>query len=217
MLGDGSDHQAFVIYALAIVLIRREQARLDEVAPGIAASRIVNPAFQPTVAIYALIQAIAGEAAEPIAALDALAPDAAEALGEGVLRPAMLGWLGEAAARVGSPEHQRELLAALEPYRGLVLVTGNVMCLGAADRVIGMLLLALGRVGEAIAALEAAVAIDTGLRAPLQLAWSTAWLAEALDRSAAGPDRERAARLRAEAVALGDAHGAVAVRRFAGG
>jgi class 3 adenylate cyclase len=213
LLGDLVDHQSMTLAVAVLVHLRREGGRLDEVAPGLELSRQVNPAFTPSLALQAMVRAELGDHQGTEAALAALTPDEAAGVGYTIARPVMLAWLTEAAVLGGDEVAARELEHALRPYRGLVVALGNALCLGAADRYLGMLQLLTGRTAEAVASLEAAVAVERRLRAPAHLARSSAWLADALARSPAPADRARARQVLDEAASLAGAHDLVAVGR----
>jgi DNA-binding SARP family transcriptional activator len=99
--------------------------------------------------------------------------------------------ISEVATRADHRDAASGLLAAIEPYRGLLIVASwGEVCLGAADRYRGMLLGLLGRDEEAIAAFHQAVSLEESIGARALTARSLWWLSQALDR--AGRDDESA-------------------------
>ncbi len=81
-----------------------------------------------------------------------------------------------AAAAIGDPVFAQPLLDELDPYAGEVMNLPSVVILGAADRYRGLMLSLLGRHDEAIAALEAAVKLETKLGAPPLVKRTQYWL-----------------------------------------
>ncbi|MEY2397113.1 MAG: hypothetical protein QOJ00_287, partial [Actinomycetota bacterium] len=82
-------------------------------------------------------------------------------------------------AVVAEPAWAELLLAELDPFAGEIMMLPSVVVLGAADRFRGQMLLVLGRRDEAIAALEAAVELETKLQAPPLVKRSEFWLTRA--------------------------------------
>ena len=109
--------------------------------------------------------------------------------------------ISEVATRADHGDAASGLLAAIEPYRGLLIVASwGEVCLGAADRYRGMLLGLLGRDEEAMDALHQAVSLEESIGARALTARSLWWLSRVLER--AGLDDESATtRGQAEAVA----------------
>lgn len=106
------------------------------------------------------------------------------------------------------------MLAELDPYAGeLGIVGAGVYSIGAFDRYRGMLHHLLGRHDQAVAALDAAVALERAVDGPVLTSRSQLWLARAL-RSRGGPgDLERARAELAEAVATAEGLGQAGVER----
>jgi tetratricopeptide (TPR) repeat protein len=135
--------------------------------------------------------------------------------------PLALRCLAEAAANLGDPDLAGDLLPVLSEYAGQMLVAYTAMTVeGAADRAIGVTLLALGRHDEAVERLDAALRLEESCGADALAARTMCWQARALlargapgDTDAARRIADRAAatarplgmpRLAADAVALSD-------------
>jgi len=94
------------------------------------------------------------------------------------------------------------LLPLVDEYRGLLLVAyGVIVCRGAADRVRGQLLAVLGRYDEALAALEAAEALEASVNGRSLLPRTWAARGRALARRDAPGDHDAAQVLFAAACA----------------
>ena len=206
--------QTLATYISLIAQARREQGRLDEVVAMLNMSVATNDAYAPAVALRAALRWEEGDADTAAEALDRLLADDLAGVGADASRPAVLAWLSECAAGVGSVETARALEAALLPYAGTVVTVGNVVCLGAADRYLAMLRRRVGDVAGATAAVEAALALDRELAAPALLARTQLEAARVL---AAGGQHERARQLVAQVEATAADHGLVAVAHAAEG
>ena len=117
-------------------------------------------------------------------------------------RPSTLHDLSELATAFADAAIAAPLLELLDPYRGLLLIAyGSAGCRGAADRARGKLLGVLGHHDEAIAAMDAAMALEehVGGSALLPRTWvACARVLLAHDRP---EDRARASELLAQAEA----------------
>lgn len=121
-------------------------------------------------------------------------------------RTSMLTFLADAVAIVGDASLAAELEAILAREAKPVVVTAGIY-VGASARPLGRLALVQGRVDDAVARLEAAVALEARLGARVAHTWALADLAHALQVRGGPDDAERAAALvveaRAAAVRLG--------------
>jgi hypothetical protein len=88
---------------------------------------------------------------------------------KGLGRSVTLAMLAEVCARLGDTEAVAELITALAPYTGQLIVVGTGSgCLGAADRYLGMFAPSGGQLAEAERLFEAALALEQSLgSAPL--------------------------------------------------
>jgi hypothetical protein len=159
-------HRATGELADARRLLDRAVAALAD-APALAAFR----------AVLALVAAEQGDDAVRDNHFWALVDDGLAGVEPGRTYPTTLVSLAETCALMGQGDVAPALLDALDPFAGqLVVVSWGEACLGAADRYRGMLLGVLGRVDEAVTALEAACTLERGADAPALEATSRAWL-----------------------------------------
>ena len=111
-------------------------------------------------------------------------------------RSAAIADLSELATEFDDADAAAALLQLADEYRGLLLVAyGVIVCRGAADRVRGQLLAVLGRYDEALAALEAAEALEASVngRSLLPRTWIGARSCPRPARRARRPRRGRCA------------------------
>lgn len=198
------------VYGIQVFNVRREQGRLGELA---ALARILaaeaGEAWRP--GLVALL-AETGLDEEARAQLGALLRDGTALRDEGGIAVAGLAYLAEAAVTLGDVEAARALRPALAARAGEVLMVANlVACLGAAERLEGMLAATEGDHEAAVALLETAIARDAELGFATWVAWGAHGLARALRGRGAPGDRERAAQLDARASQMAERHGLAAL------
>jgi DNA-binding CsgD family transcriptional regulator len=152
-------HDTTAVYGISMFTIRREEARLGEVAPlvrvaGEGALRTWGPAL---VALYAEL----GMVEEARAELARLTADGFSAVSAGPLRLAALGFLADACDVVGDPRLAALVYEELLPFEGRNVIVGEaVVCYGAADRFLGVLARITGDSAAAQRHLEAALALN---------------------------------------------------------
>jgi DNA-binding CsgD family transcriptional regulator len=160
----------------------------------------------PVLAVFrcmlALLLADLSRSEEATALLDELVPNDCAAVPKDSLRLASVAILAEAAAELEHEPHAATLHLMLEPYGGRVAQLGVVVWWGAVDQALAMVSTTLRRWDEA----------DARFRTSLQLheAWSASpWVtatltahAAMLRRRAKPGDRERAARMTAQATRM---------------
>ncbi len=201
----GSD--ALAVFSGQLSMLRREQARLDELRGNLEA---VVARF-PDVPAYALHLAwIHAEADRPADARRALGP-VAQAGVEAIPRDGFLllnlYFAGEVAASIEDGALGGAVYERLLPYAGRAVVLGPVLCFGAADRTLGRLAALAGRDEAALAHFERALDLDAGMEARPCLAHSRIEAARHLLARAQPGDAERAGRLLDEAGADAARHG----------
>ena len=126
--------------------------------------------------------------------------------------PAVLATTAELVVELGLAEWGPTVLAELDPYSGELGVVGaGIYCIGAYDRYRGMLLDLLGRHDEAVAAFDAALALERSIQAPALTSRTRLWLARALRRRARPGDLERAQAELAECSATAERLGQVVI------
>ncbi len=186
----------------AVLLTRlREQGRFDEIrrlAAGVPESLPTIPVVRPWQVAADL------ETDGPSDALRARVCDVASALvaSEGRILLRMPGFvlLGDAAERLDLADVAADLLAALEPLAGRIVVLGaGVAVWGALDRTIAGLAATVGDLEGAVERLEAARALEQRAGAWGWLAWTESMRARLLERRGRPGDREQAQRARAGA------------------
>jgi hypothetical protein len=103
--------------------------------------------------------------------LERLAVDDFAAIPDDGMREQNLAFVAEAAAAVGHPEHSARLFDLLHRTEGKLLAfRGNDTCLGPADRLLGMLASAAGRLDQAEGLFQRATAFSRRLPSPLWIA-----------------------------------------------
>jgi tetratricopeptide (TPR) repeat protein len=185
-------------YAVQVLYLRREQARMGELEDPVREALATNPDRAAWRAGLALMLHETGRTEEARREF-------------GVLARHDFGWIprdgdwmvvaalaAELAHALDDAERAAILYELLEPFAGTNVVIGlGAVCLGAVSRYLGRLALTLGRHDEAMAHLRQAVAANASLGAVVELAHSRVDLAWAL-----GPGTEAAELLeQAEAVA----------------
>ncbi len=205
---------ALMVVGVQLFAVRQEQGRLDELI-GLLEQRVAeNPGLPTLQATLAYAYSELGRHEEARAIFDRAAADGFASL------PYDVGWVNgmaryaEVAARLRATEAAATLYERLLPFRGR-FVTSIFTVSGSMERVLGLLAATLERWEDAERHLLAATQIHERLRANLFLART--WMNHGqmlLMRDDPG-DRERAAELLRDAVALAREHGGGAVVRDA--
>jgi DNA-binding SARP family transcriptional activator/tetratricopeptide (TPR) repeat protein len=185
-------------YAVQVLYLRREQARMGELEDPVREALSTNPDRAAWRAGLALLLNETGRTEEARAEFDVLARDGFGWIprdGDWMVVTALAADLAHAFDDVARAAILYEML---QPHADTNVVIGlGAVCLGATSRYLGRLALTLGRPEEAVAHLRHAVASNASLQATIELAHSRVDLAWAL-----GPGGEAVALLeQAEAVA----------------
>jgi DNA-binding winged helix-turn-helix (wHTH) protein len=155
-------------YGLRMFLIRREQDRLAGLRPVLAHLRDghADAAFWgPGLAI---LQVELGELDEAEATVAPLADAGFDRLPYDAMWATILAFLAEVAVATGRRDWCASLHRLLAPQSGRMVLTGaGIVCLGTADRYLGMLAHALGRLDEAEARLRSAAEVEARNGSPL--------------------------------------------------
>jgi DNA-binding CsgD family transcriptional regulator len=193
-------------YGVQMFGLRREQARLAELAPVV---RLLagEPRSGPWLPGMAALLTELGMHEEAQALLEPLRREGLGRLRES-LWVASLTYLADAYAVLPGDDLAIEVYDQLAPLRGTNAMVGHLVAfLGAVDRYLGVLAAAVGEYDAAVVHLDAALAQNRSMGA-------TTWVAHTLHQSSRvlvlrdGPgDRERAAERAAEARRLARAHG----------
>jgi tetratricopeptide (TPR) repeat protein len=185
-------------YAVQVLYLRREQARMGELEDPVREALSTNPDRAAWRAGLALMLHETGRTEEARSELDVLAREGFAWIprdGDWMVAAVLAGDLVYA---LDDAERAGILYELLEPFAQTNVVIGlGAVCLGATSRYLGRLALTAGRREEAVAHLRHAVEANASLRAVVELAHSRVDLAWAL-----GPGTEAAELLeQAEAVA----------------
>jgi hypothetical protein len=144
--------------------------------------------------VLALLHAEIGRADEARETLDAFGADDFRGLPLDGIWLGAVAHLAEAAAVLGDATHAEALHDLLEPYADRNVAVGWAStCMGSAARHLGLLADLLGRRKQAVAYLEAAMAMNERMRARPWVARTQVELGRVLSQTAAG--RERGAEL----------------------
>jgi DNA-binding SARP family transcriptional activator/tetratricopeptide (TPR) repeat protein len=206
-------------YAVQVLYLRREQARMGELEDPVREALSTNPHRASWRAGLALLLHETGRTGEARAEFETLAREDFAWIprdGDWMVVAALAADLAHA---FDDTERAGLLYELLKPFAETNVVIGlGAVCLGATSRYLGRLALTLGRWEEAVSHLRHAVGANAALQAVVELAHSRVDLAAAL-----GPGTEAAELLeQAEAVATELRLAAVARRaalareRFAG-
>jgi DNA-binding CsgD family transcriptional regulator len=164
------NHQDDGAYGIQMFSIRREQGRLAEFRPVLELAARLAGSDSGWAPGLAALYAGAGMTTEASALLDRLAAEELASLPDDSLVPGVMSYLADAAFECEHRAIAPQVLARLAPFRGLSIYVPGLVCYGAADRYLGRLYSTLGQHDAALAAFEAALALDE------RAGWST-WIA----------------------------------------
>jgi hypothetical protein len=200
------DYQS--VHTSQLFLLAMEQGEVAGLRDLLLAAQERTPGVVAFTTALALVYAELGEHREARLLLDEMAPDRFARVPRDVAWFGSLHGLAEAAAIVGDARHAEVLYDLLRPEAGrFVVIALGLGCTGSADRYLGALALAAGRVEDAVEHLDRALAAEAALPSAPLLARSQLWAARALTVRAGPGDLERAATLRAAAGATAAALG----------
>jgi len=155
------------VYGIQLYSIRHHQGRLHELVGGVERAASSNPDVASFQAVVPWVLAHAGDHDRAHARLADLRTRL-EVPWDGLWLNC--NWLiGEAAAAAGDPDTAEESYRQLLPWGHLVSAT-SVTCDGPIAQTLGLLADVLGRTDDAVAHLEAALAISERLEAPFHVA-----------------------------------------------
>ncbi|HEY2440749.1 MAG TPA: AAA family ATPase, partial [Solirubrobacteraceae bacterium] len=168
-------------YAIQMMAIRREQARMAELevpARELVSSNPHRPAWRAGLATILLEN---GRHAEAKAELDVLARDGFESVPPDGDWKVVIALLSNVASVLEDRKPAARLYELLLPHAGTNVVIGlGAVCLGATSRYLGRLALALGQRQQAVEHLREAVRANARLGATVELAHAQLDLAKAL-------------------------------------
>ena len=167
------------VYGVHMYVIRREQGRLEEVAPVLRLAATLQsdqPVWRPGLAA---LFADAGMLDEARREYERLAPGGFAAVPRDAMWPGCLTFLAEVCVALGDRDGAAILYRELEAFRGLTMMVGFTICLGPAERLMGMLAALAGRRDDAQAHFAAALDLadrsgSPPWRARVQFDWATA-------------------------------------------
>jgi tetratricopeptide (TPR) repeat protein len=178
------------VYGIQMFTIRREQGRLGEVAPVVKRMIDEDPGATAWKPGFAVIASDLGYEAPAQRILDEMA-EGDFALELDSKYSTTLSYLAEVATRLGDEARCERLYKLLLPYRDLTITAGvTTVCVGAADRYLGLLASALGDWEIAEAHFRDAIALEERMRAGPWLAHTQHELADMLERRSIGSDIE---------------------------
>jgi class 3 adenylate cyclase len=205
--------QAEGVYGMQMFTIRREQARLAEVAPVV--KRLMEDARSRTVwqPGFALIASELGYHDAARRLLAELA-EGGFAFPRDAKLSATLGYLAEVCTAVGDRTISQSLYASLKPYANMTITAGvATMCYGSAQRHLGLLAETMQDWGAAEEHYEAALLANRGLGARLWLAHTEADFGRMLLLRGRSADTGRAESLQASAWSTATTLGLTALTR----
>jgi class 3 adenylate cyclase len=201
------------VYGIQMFTIRREQGRLAEVAPIIKHLVDENP-DQPTWKPgFAIVACELGHRKSAQRMLDELA-GSGFAMAADAKRSTTLAYLAEVCATLEDRTGAERLYALLTPYDGKTITAGvTTVCLGAADRYLGLLATLLESWEAAEDHFEAALDLDGRMGARPWLAHNQYAYARMLRQRDGRRDSGRADHLLEDSLATAMRHNMIALKR----
>jgi tetratricopeptide (TPR) repeat protein len=210
----GDDESAFHALGTQLLMVRREQARLDELLPGAEAFAAQYPEVPAWRCGLAYVYAELGRKEDASRELDTLGADGFGSLTRDAWWLLGMSMLSEAAAFVEHPVHAPVLYELIAPYAEHCVVITTVCC-GSAARPAGLLATACGRFDDAERHFDQALRINARIRSPLWVGHTQRDYALMLLRRDRPGDRARAGALLDEALSTARELGLHAVARKA--
>jgi DNA-binding CsgD family transcriptional regulator len=189
------------VYGIQMFGVRREQGRLQQLAPAVRVLAASGAAWRPGLAALLAEIGLHDEARRELERIRSAGLDAFRQS----LWLASLTYLADACSAVGDAELAALVYPELVPLSGASVVIGDVVaCYGAADRYLGMLATTVEDLEVAERHFEAALALNREMGARTWLAHTAYEYGKMLRLRG---DRERADRLLAEATAVAESVG----------
>ena len=200
------------VFGVQMFTIRREQGRLNEVAPVIKRLMTESPGDASWKPGFGVIAAELGYREAAARILSEMA-ETGFALNPDAMYSTTLSYLAEICIAVASENHAATIYERLLPYENLTITAGaTTACTGAAARRLGNLAALAGDWDTSEQMFEKAIEIDTRMKAPPWIAHSKAGFAAALKRRGRAQDAAQALHLEAEALAIARDLGMVSLR-----
>ena len=162
----GDDESAFQALGVQLLVVRREQSRLDELLPGAEAFAAQYPEVPAWRCGRRTCMPSSVRKEDASRELDTLGANRFAAIARDAWWLVGMSMLSEVAAFTGHPVHVRVLYELLEPYASHCIVI-TTMCSGSAARPLGLLATVLGRYDDAERWFEEALARNARIRSPL--------------------------------------------------
>jgi hypothetical protein len=196
---------------MQLFFIRREQGRLQEMAPLMQDRPQLDPdhpAYKVLRATLAMLHAVLGDHDAALTEVDHFPSDALADSPSGLMRIYTLCILSETCSLIGDAERGRRFYAHLLPYADRTVVTvGASVCLGSVARFLG-LLAALDENWETAAShLAQALEVNAAIGSTLWVAHTQCDLASVLIRRGRDEDRAQARVLLLECAATATERG----------
>ncbi|TMV07529.1 guanylate cyclase [Ruegeria sediminis] len=199
------------VYGVQMFTLRREQARLGEVAPVIKKLLDDNPGDMSWKPGFGVIAAELGHFDAARRILDEIAETGFD-LPMDALYSTTLAYLSDICTAVTADRLAEQLYSLLLPYRDITVTAGvTTVCNGAAGRRLGSLAALLGDWENAQQHFEMALEIDTRMRAVPWVAHTKAAFARALRRRGRQEDAKAAGLLEVEAMEIASKHGMISL------
>src|SRR5205085_8346334 len=154
------------VYGLQMFSLRREQGRLDLIAPALRTLAQLGAGAQAWRPGLAALHAELGMVEEARDGLESLVTSTEVSLPMDSRRTISLSYLADAVTFVGDGERARVLYRALLPYAELCIGTYNIACYGPASRYLGTLAATVGGFDDAQAHFEDALVRCDRLESP---------------------------------------------------
>jgi DNA-binding CsgD family transcriptional regulator/tetratricopeptide (TPR) repeat protein len=199
---------ALGVYGVQMFTLRREQGRLQEVAPVVKHFVQTSPETSAWTPGLALIYSELGLEQEAREEFEQLAVDDFARIPQDARWVTCMTYLAEVCAFLGDTRRAAILYQCLLPYDGYTILIGpTAACYGAASRYLGMLAATMTRWDEAQGHFEAALAMNARMGAKPWLAHTQHEYATMLLARNQSGDSQRAGTLLAEALATSRALG----------
>jgi tetratricopeptide (TPR) repeat protein len=189
------------IFSGQILILRREQGRLDEIAELTAMAAEQHPTMPIWRCASAWVLAELDRHDDSLRELERLDRSGFSSIPRDMVWLTAMSMLAEVGASVGDGRQVDELARLLAPYGGRVATMGATGCFGATSHSLGMLATRAGRFDEAVSHFEDALELEESMRADPWIARTRHEYARMLLERDEPRDRERAGELLAQAAA----------------
>jgi hypothetical protein len=149
----------------------------------------------------ARLQAELGDHESARGVLDELMADDFKAVPRDLHWPCVLADLAALCTHLCDTERATALTMQLRPHRGYLLLMGGHLCVGAADRFLGMLAQTIGKIDDAAAHYKTALELEERLKAAPLTARTSYWFARALHSRHTPTDDKHVTKLLEAAIA----------------